>query len=152
MYLIDIHPHQGGFTKQDLLRILEENWPEIIEPHTLQGVDESTYNASDSNIKRYRKASINTILQTPGGRFLRSMGGGLTSAGTSAVIRKQADDIKTGVRNLEQSFIQQRDTRAAHFNGKYGKNWDELEFQVKSFEAPVRIEEITTGEMVEIQT
>jgi hypothetical protein len=47
-------------------------------------------------------------------------------------------------------FIQQRDTIADDFNREYGKNWDELEFKVKSFEAPVRIEEITTGEMLEI--
>jgi len=152
MYLIDIHPHQGGFTHQDLLRILEENWPEIIEPYALQGVDESTYNASDSDIKRHREAGINPILQTPGGRFLRAMGGRITTAGTSLDIEIKAYSRKTEVRDLEKSFIQQRDTIADKFNGKYGKNWDELEFQLKSFEAPVRVEEITTGEMLEIST
>jgi len=81
MYLIDIHPHQGGFTNQDLLRILEENWPEIIEPYALKRCVGLPDNDSDSNIKRYREAGINTILQTPGGRFLKSMGGGITSAG-----------------------------------------------------------------------
>jgi hypothetical protein len=152
IYLIDIHPHKGGFTNQDLLRILEENWPEIIEDYALQGVDESTYNASDSDIKRHREAGINPILQTPGGRFLRAMGGGITSAGTSLNIKTEAARIKTDVREFEEWFIQQPDTIADDFNGKYGKNWDELEFQLKSFEAPVRIEEITTGEMLEIST
>lgn len=150
MYLIDIHPHRGGFTNQDLLRILEENWPEILDRYELNGVTELSDNASDSDIDSLRKGSMNTFIQTPGGRFLMPMGLGITGAGTSVVIRKQADDIRTYVCNLEKSFIQKQDTIAAHFNGKYGQNWDELEFQVKSFEAPVRIEEITTGEMLEI--
>ncbi|MEG3958699.1 hypothetical protein [Microcoleus sp. herbarium2] len=149
MYLIDIHPDQGGFTNQDLLRILEENWPEIIEPHALNCVDELTDNASDSDIASFRKASINSTLQTPGGRFLTPMGGGITIDGASLNITIEADRRKTEVRELEKSFIQQRDTRAVYFKDKYGKNWDELEFKLKSFEAPVKIEEITTGEIIE---
>jgi hypothetical protein len=149
MYLIDIHPHQGGFTNQDLLRILEENWPEILDPYTLRGVG-LPYNASDSDIERLRKAGINPILQTPGGRVLSQMGGGITSAGNSSPIKREVDRIKTEVRELEEWFIQQRDTIADDFNRDYGKNWDELEFKLRSFEAPVRIEEITTGEMLEI--
>jgi len=149
MYLIDIHPHRGGFTNQDLLRILEENWPEIIEPHTLKCVDELTDNASDSDIDSLRKASMNTFLQTPGGRFLMPMGGGITIDGASTHIIIKAARIRTKVGDLEKSFIQERDTIADQFNDKYGKNWDELEFKLKSFEAPVNIEEITTGEIIE---
>jgi hypothetical protein len=149
MYLIDIHPHQGGFTNQDLLRILEENWPEILDPYTTRGVA-LPYNASDSDIDTLRGAGIDPILKTPGGRVLIPMGGGITSAGNSSRIKREVDRIKTEVRQLEELFIQQRDTIADDFNGEYGKNWDELEFKVKSFEAPVRIEEITTGEMLQI--
>lgn len=149
MYLIDIHPHQGGFTNQDLLRIIEETWPEIIEAYALNCVDELTDNASDSDIDSFRKASINSTLQTPGGRFLTPMGGGITIDGASLNITIEAYRIRTNVRDLEKSFIQERDTIADKFNGKYGKNWDELEFKLKSFEAPVKIEEITTGEIIE---
>lgn len=149
MYLIDIHPHTGGFTNQDLLRIIEENWPEIIDPYTLKRAVGLPYNASDSDIGSLRKASINTILQTPGGRFLISMGGGITLAGTSLNIRREAKCIINDVRQLEDSFMQKRDTIAVYFNDKYAKNWDCLKFKVKSFEAPVKIEEITTGEIIE---
>jgi hypothetical protein len=149
MYLIDIHPHEGGFTNQDLLRILEENWPEILDPYTTRGVG-LPYNASDEDIDSLRKAGINPILQTPGGRVLSQMGGGFTSAGNSSPIKREVDRIKTEVRKLEERFIQHRDTIADDFNRDYGKNWDELEFKLRSFEAPVRIEEITTGDMLEI--
>ena len=170
MYLIDIHPHDGGFTNQDLLRILDENWTDILAPDTLKRCVGLPYNASDSDIDSLRKAGIDPILQTPGGRVLTPRGGGIikavqsrrikreadrrvggiTKAVQSRRIKREADRRKTEVRQLEELFIQQRDTIADDFNREYGKNWDELEFKVKSFEAPVRIEEITTGEMLEI--
>jgi hypothetical protein len=150
MYLIDIHPHHGGFTNQDLLRILEENWTDILAPDTLKRCVGLPYNASDSDIERLRKAGIDPILQTPGGRVLSQMGGGITSTGNSSRIKTEADRIKTDVREFEEWFIQQPDSIAVYFSDKYGKNWDELEFKVKSFKAPVRIEEITTGEMLQI--
>jgi len=150
MYLIDIHPHPGGFTNQDLLRILEENWPEILAPYTIKRCVRLPYNASDRDIDSLRKVGRNPILQTPGGRVLSQMGGGITRARNSSRIKREVYRIKTEVRQLEELFIQQRDTIADDFNREYGKNWDELEFKVKSFKAPVRIEEITTGEMLEI--
>jgi hypothetical protein len=149
MYLIDIHPHL--FTNQDLLRILEENWSEILDPYTTRGVG-LPYNASDKDIDSLRKAGINPILQTPGGRVLRPMGGGITSAGNSSRIKTEAYRIKTEVRELEEWFIQQRDTLAVEFKDKYAKNWDCLKFKLKSFEAPVNIEEITTVNIEEITT
>jgi len=152
MYLIDIHPHHGGFTNQDLLRIIEENWPEILAPYTIKRCVRLPYNASDRDIDSLRKVGRNPILQTPGGRVLSQMGGGITKARNSSRIKTEADRIKTRVRKLEEWFIQQPDTIADDFNREYGKNWDELEFKLKSFEAPVRIEEITTGEMLEIST
>ena len=151
MYLIDIHPHRGGFTNQDLLRIIEENWAEILDPYTLKGVIGLTYNASDNDIGHLRKAGITTMLQTPGGRVLAPMGGGITTAGTSTRNRIEANRIKTSVRQLEEHFIQQQAFIEAHFKSKYGKNWDDLTFKVKSFDSPVKIEEIITGEVIEIQ-
>jgi len=35
MYLIDIHPHKGAFENQDLMRIVEADWPEILSAHEL---------------------------------------------------------------------------------------------------------------------
>jgi hypothetical protein len=149
MYLIDIHPHHGGFTNQDLLRILDENWTDILAADTLKRCVGLPYNASDSDIKRLREAGIDPILQTPGGRVLSQMGGGITSAGNSRRIKTEADRIKTKVRQAEDFFIQKPDTLAVYFNDKYAKNWDCLKFKLKSFEAPVKIEEITTGEIIE---
>lgn len=151
MYLIDIHPHHGGFTNQDLLRIIEENWAEILDPDTSRIIG-LTYNASDNDIGILRKAGINPILQTPSGRVLISMGGGITSAGTSIRNRREADRLITSVHQLEEWFVQQQASVEASFKSKYGKKWDDLTFKIKSFDSPVKIEEVTTGEVLEIST
>ncbi len=150
MYLIDIHLHKRGFTNQDLLRIIEENWAEILEPYTLNNVTESDCVASDNDIESFREAGINNILTTPSGRFLIPMGGGMEIGGTSFLNRTDADRSKTSVRELEERFNQKQEFIEKHFKSKYGKKWDDLTFKVKSFDPPVKIEEIITGEVFEI--
>lgn len=150
IYLIDIHPHRGGFTNQDLLKIIEENWSEILDPHTLSGVMRLTYNVSDSDIGSLRKAGINTVLQTPSGRVLASMGGGITAARTSARNRIYADRLKADFDRLEVYFIQQQSYLEDYFKSKYGKDWNDLIFKVRSFVSLVKIEELMTGEVIEI--
>lgn len=152
MYLIDIHPHHGGFINQDLLRIIEKNWAEILEPYTLKGVIRLAYNASNNDIGSLRKAGVTTILQTPSGRVLAPMGGGITTDGTSARNRVETIRVKTSIRQLEQDFIQQQSFIESHFKSEYGRNWDDLIFKVKSFDSPLKIEEMITGEVLEILT
>lgn len=147
MYLIDIHPHR--FTNQKLLRIVKDNWPEIIEPHTLNRAIGLPSNWSDDDIGSLRKAGIDPILQISDGPVLMSMGGGITTAGNSRLNKMDADIIKTEVRQLQESFTQPKDGEAAYFKSKYGKNWEDLKFRVKSFETPMEIEEMTTGEVVQ---
>jgi hypothetical protein len=147
MYLIDIHPHR--FTNQKLLRIVKDNWPEIIEPHTLNRAIGLPSNWSDDDIGSLRKAGIDPILQISDGPVLMSMGGGITTAGNSRLNKMDADIIKTEVRQLQELFTQPKDGEAAYFKSKYGKNWEDLKFKVKSFETPMEIEEMTTGEVVQ---
>lgn len=149
MYLIDIHPHRGGFTNQDLLRIVKNNWAKILDSHTLNRVIELPFNFSDNDIDSLRKAGINPMLQIPDGPVLLSMGGGITTAGTSRLNIMDADSIKTDVRQLQESFTQPTYGVAAYFKSRYGKNWEALKFKVKSFEVPMEIEEMTTGEVVQ---
>lgn len=152
MYLIDIHPHRGGFTNQNLLTIVQDNWAEILAPHTLNGVTEIDSNWSDNDIDSLRKAGINPILQIPDGPVLGSMGGGITTDGTSRLNLRDADSIKTDVCQLQESFTQPKYGVATLFKSRYGKNWEELTFKVISFETRreiMEIEEMTTGEVVQ---
>ncbi len=147
MYLIDILNHK--FTNQDLLRIIEENWPEILDVYSLPGVIELDHSASNEDIGILRKAGVNTMLQTPGGRFLVPMGGGITTAGTSVSNRVEANTHISNVHQLQENFIKRKAFLEHTFKSKYGKDWDHLTFKVKSFQNPVKIEEITTGLVLE---
>lgn len=149
MYLIDIHPHGGGFTNQNLLRIVKDNWAEILAPHTLNRVIDLPCKWSDNDIDSLRKAGITPMLQISDGPVLGSMGGGITTAGTSRLNIMDADSIKTDVRKLQELFTDPTEGVAAYFKSTYGKNWEDLKFKVKSFETPMEIEEMTTAKVVQ---
>ncbi|MGB6066385.1 MAG: hypothetical protein WBG50_16410 [Desulfomonilaceae bacterium] len=148
MYLVDIHPHAGAFANQDLLRILEENWPVIMDQHALQDVVELDYNPSDEAIGRLRKAGINAFLRTPGGRTLAPMGGGITSAGTSLSSMRDILKIKKIVRKLQDEIPKNRNAMADQFRAQYNKSWDDLEIRMTAFGAHIEVREITTGEIL----
>ena len=38
MYLLDVLPHARVFTNKDLLRIVEDNWPQILARYTFSGI------------------------------------------------------------------------------------------------------------------
>ncbi|WP_293353466.1 MULTISPECIES: hypothetical protein [unclassified Microcoleus] len=152
MYLIDIHPHRGGFTDQNLLKIVQDNWAEILAPHTLNCVTEIDSNYSDNDIDIFRKAGIIPILQIPDGSVLGPRGQGIATDGTSILNEKYADSIKTDVCQLQESFTQPNYGVATHFKSRYGENWEELTFKVISFETRreiMEIKEMTTGEVVQ---
>ncbi len=148
MYLIDIHPHKGGFTNQQLLKILEENWPEILKPYILDDVIKVSNAFSDDDIKKLRKNQINPIIQTPGGKILIPMGGGISLAGTS--FRDAGDLIwaQKITKLIETQIFQNRGEIENYFKKRYKKIWDDLEFKMVSFGSLVRVKEVTTGEIV----
>lgn len=150
MYLIDIYPHKhkGGFTNQDLLRIIEENWHEILDQYTLQSAGGVSYHASDEDIGKLRKAQINTMVQTPGGRVLVPMGEGITLAGTSLEDTMELKEVKREIRRLENQIIQDQEVLEVVFKSRYGKSWDDLKFKLVSFGLEVIVKEVTTGAVV----
>lgn len=148
MYLIDTHPHKGGFANQDLLRILEDNWPEILDRHTLKGVLGLSYHASDDEIEKMRKAGVSVSVQTPGGRVLVPMGGGITTARTGVSNRIEANWAKGVVKELEKRIRQDIDKLEEYFKAKHRISCVDLKFKLTTFGSVVTVEETTTGEVV----
>ena len=104
MYLIDVHPHKNGFTNQDLLHIIEENWPEILTTHSPQGISPSYEDLSDAELGMFRRSGVNVALGTPGGRTVIGMGGGITTAKTSMQDVVKADKLVCRIRQAEERF------------------------------------------------
>jgi hypothetical protein len=148
MYLIDIHPHKDAFTNQDLLRILEENWPEMMDQHAFKDIVKLDHNPSDKEIGKLRKAGINVMVQTPGGRVLTPMGGGITSAGTSARVARDILKMRKIAQKAQDDIIKNRNSIADHFLTLYNKNWDELDIRLVALGANIVVQETRTGQVV----
>lgn len=148
MYLIDIHLHKDSFTNQNLLRILEENWPEIVDQYAFKDIAELDHNPSNEDIGKFRKAGINAMVRTPAGRVLPPMGGGITSAGTSLEIKRDILKIRKIVQKVQDEILKNRDLIEDRFRNQYNKNWDDLDIKMTALGTNVEVREMTTGEVV----
>jgi hypothetical protein len=81
-YLINVMTH-GSWTKQHMIKVLHDNWPESIEIYRLNGVIGLEYIPSEDDIKKARKFGVNTSIEIEPGIVYASIGGGYTTAKTS---------------------------------------------------------------------
>lgn len=131
MYLIDIHPHESGFTNQDLLRVLEENWPELLDRHALQRVTPSYKDLSDEEVELLRSGRINVAYGTPGGRTVAMMGGGITTAKTNAQDVRKADYLVWRVRQAEEALDANMASIERYFMREHRISKKDLSFQAQ---------------------
>lgn len=81
--LIDIKPHNPApWSDPELLKIIYEVWPEVLQPHYLPGVKSRVDLSKPEHISRLRKAGITTMTSI-GGKVFTLLGGGLVSDGGS---------------------------------------------------------------------
>ncbi|MBA7627721.1 hypothetical protein ES703_35188 [subsurface metagenome] len=93
VYFIDIQKHneKDVWTKRDYIRIIKENWPELLERHELKGFRlERTF--SNEQIQQLREAGV-TVITEVDGKIYAPPGGGITTAGTNIKHTFQADDL-----------------------------------------------------------
>lgn len=147
MYLIDIHPHEGAFENQDLMRIIETDWPDILAAHKLKGISvEGSGFRSDEDVKRDRWSGLNSVTVTSGGELLAPLGGGITTAGTSVVGQMAANRDKRNAVNLQTQVERDRTSIEEHFKKNYNLAWDDLDIRLTSFVSSFAVTERRTGE------
>ena len=87
-YLVDIRPHTDPrklqWVRQDLLKIVSSNWPELIERNVLHGVSGTRVTDEEKKVLRNKNANLATNL---GGRAIAPLGGGVASDGSSILCR-----------------------------------------------------------------
>jgi hypothetical protein len=94
-YLINIYPH-GKWALQDLMKIVHHNWPELLLPYSLKqdGLISLGHSPIDSDIKAFRKNTINALIQMEDGTVYFPPGGGVA---TSKLSRKSTGGVSSDV-------------------------------------------------------
>lgn len=95
VYCINIYPHGKGvvqpWTKQEMIKILHDNWPEVMHRYRVPGAAEMTEHLSDVEYAKARKNNLNVGIEVEKGTVYLPPGGGYTSSGhsTEVIMRSQ---------------------------------------------------------------
>lgn len=130
MYFLQVRPHISDiWTEQDLVRILADNWPDIMEPYRIQGFISLTENISDADYKEMRKNNVNTFVDLHDGRVYVGANHGLNTAGTSVKAVSQYDYYCNNANLFEKWMGESTDSIGKAINQKLLT--PEKEFQLK---------------------
>ena len=88
-YMLQVYEHPNertnplGYCKQEMIRIIHNNWPELIAQFRVPGVTAVSPDPTDENYKRMRDMRAIGLVDAGEGVFYALIGGGYASDGTS---------------------------------------------------------------------
>lgn len=82
---ISVMPH-GNWTNQQMVKVIHDNWPEVIQAYRLNDVIGLSHVPTDKEIGKMRKYGVNSAIEIEPGVVYAPIGGGLTTAGTSVEV------------------------------------------------------------------
>ena len=132
-YFVDVRLHRDLtkllWVRQDLLKIVDSNWPDLINPRVLQGVRGSSLADDEERELRRKRANY---ARASGGKAIAPLGGGMMADGSSLMCRwwgmKLVHELK-----WHESYMQShsREVKAA-FQDKGINASSEMQFQLVS--------------------
>ncbi len=131
-FFVDVRPHpkRGDlieWVRQDPLRIVHSNWPELIEPYVLRGQTGDVL--TDEEKRNLREKNVNHVSEL-GGKAVFSIGGGMASDGSSSACRMWADRLLHEIDQHQRYFDEyQREVRS-QLEASGTKIAGELDFQL----------------------
>lgn len=128
-FFIDIMEHGNNvaepWSQQHLIRILHNSWPDSIKTFTSSRIKRLSHVPSDTDIKDFRKAGIQTSVQLEEGVVYFPLGGGYNSLGESIDARIQSNIWIRSLKNWEKYvrdnyllLVEQAKTDNIVFNSK----------------------------------
>lgn len=125
VYMIQIYHHRENFLycKQEFLKIVEKNWPELLEAHRLKEVTSLAEQFDDEQYEKIREAHATTFVQLGENRVYGLLGGGYMSDGSSGEAVRNADYWHNRMKLCEElirmhmSFISQVIQEQRDYNG-----------------------------------
>ena len=105
VYFVDVRPHHDPkglqWVHQDLLTIVHSNWPELISPHVMRGVQGTVL--TDEQKKELRRKNVNHVPEL-GNQAVAPLGWGSTMAGSSMRCMYWAHKLLHEIRRHQSYF------------------------------------------------
>lgn len=127
-YLLQIMDH-SSFNKQELVRIIHRNWPELIEKYKIEDVLSIEPKLTDYGVKKFRKYQLNGAIEAEEGIYYLPIGGGLTSAGTSSDATWHILRHRKWINRAQQYVYENMDKYARKATDKLGHIPQEFNFK-----------------------
>ena len=126
VYFIDIEHHDNSevFVKQEYLKIILDNWSDILKPYEFTG--KLSYSPSNDEIKKLRKNQINSSIQIKD-KFYMPMGGGITTSGDGEQHIIGAMQILKYIKHLEEHCKNNLEVILNDIENKVGKRFSSLD-------------------------
>ena len=130
-YFVDVRKHQDPekllWVRQDLLRIVHSNWPEVTNSRSFHDVSGDT--VTDAQKRELRRKNVNLIAEV-GGHAVAPLGMGIMADGSSAFCRVWGDKLLFEVERHESYFYSQPPELWRELEAKGVDVSSEMEFQL----------------------
>lgn len=107
-YLIVIERHGKNapnvWTNQNMLKVLHRNWPAVTAPYVFKGASAVGQQVTDDELRRLRKAGVQTPIQVDDA-VLMGPGGGYSTAGLSTRVVMDSDRHMDTVQRWENGVV-----------------------------------------------
>lgn len=103
IYFLNVFYHKKPYlwTHIELIRIIDNNWPDLIERHRLQGVTRLAEKLDDEKYAILRKANMSSFVELEENKVFGLIGGGYASDGSSIEAVRTSDHWYNYIRKIE---------------------------------------------------
>lgn len=104
-YLIQIYPHSKSnlYSTQEMIKILHNNWPDLIATNKIQGV--LSQKVTDADYGALRKAGITTFVEVGDETIYGVIGGGYATDKSSVEVTRNSDYWKQLMSNYQKLIV-----------------------------------------------
>lgn len=105
-YLLQIYPHNKPnlYSTQEMIKIIDNNWPELIEKNKING--NLSISITDAEYAKLRKANVSTFVQTEPDKIFGVIGGGYMSNGSSHSALSASDFWHNTCKRVQTDIVQ----------------------------------------------
>lgn len=111
MYLLQVYEHKDPllYWRRELVRILNDNWPELLDKFHLKEVRGLTEEFDDEQYKQLREAHVTTLIELGENQVFGMIGGGYMSDGSSGEALRAADFWHNRLKIIENFLVENMD-------------------------------------------